>query len=69
MNKNYLKYLIRNYRVALLFYAVVAIGISSAPLITSDGSFGNYSVSIQFMMIMSIVMTYVLPVLLFSFVH
>ena len=69
MNKNYLKYLIRNYRVALLFYAVVAIGISSAPLITSDGSFGNYSVSIQFMLIMSIVMTYVLPVLLFSFVH
>lgn len=69
MNKNYLKYLFKNYRVAILFFAVLFLGISATPFITRDDRILSYCAAAEIMSVLSIGMTFILPVILFAFVH
>ena len=69
MNKNYLKYLFKNYRIGLVFYAVLFLCIAGTPFIGSNNPGGSYSSAVEIMLAMSFAMTFVMPVILFAFVH
>lgn len=71
MSKSYLKYLFTSRKFALLFIAVMYTLLCAVPFI--EGVEGieamSFSSSLIIGMAINIVMTFVLPVLLFSFVH
>lgn len=69
MNKKYFTYLLKNYRVAILFFAVLFFGISATPFIAVEGSSSAYNAALGIMNVFTIGMVFVLPVILFSFVH
>jgi hypothetical protein len=69
MNKSWFRYLFRNYRIPVIFFTVVFFALSAIPLISSDNIRGDYMGSIEIMTVMACMMTYILPVILFAFVH
>ena len=69
MNKNYMKYLIRSWRVPVIFFAALFLGLAATPMINSYDSSSAYTVSLEIMSIEAAALTFVLPVLLFSFAH
>lgn len=69
MSKSYLKYLIRNYRIAVIFFAALFFGLAAVPMISSHDSTSAYSGSLEIMIIEAAALTYVLPVILFAFAH
>ncbi|MDO4520929.1 MAG: hypothetical protein Q4B44_04740 [Erysipelotrichaceae bacterium] len=69
MNKNWFRYLFRNYRIPVIFFTVVFFGLSAIPLISSDNIRSDYMGSVEVMTVLAGMMTYILPVILFSFVH
>lgn len=71
MNKSYLKYLFSSRKFALLFVAVMYLLLCGVPYLEgTQGIEANcYSSSLSIGMALNVIMVYVLPVLLFSFVH
>ena len=71
MNKSYLKYLFSSRKFALLFVAVMYLMLCGVPFLEGvEGMNAQlYSSSLAIGMAMNVIMVYVLPVLLFSFVH
>lgn len=71
MNKNYFRFLIRERKVALIFVFVLYLAIAGSVFLFSDGRNGATVVeeSMVISAVMSIMMTYALPVLLLSVVH
>ena len=69
MNKSWFRYLFRNYRIPVIFFAVVFFGISAIPLISSGNIHNDYMGSVEVMTVLAGMMTYILPVILFAFVH
>lgn len=69
MNKKYFTYLLKNYRVAILFFAVLFFGISATPFIAVEESSSAYNAALGIMTALTIGMVFVLPVILFAFVH
>ncbi len=69
MNKSWFRYLFRNYRIPVIFFTVVFFGISAIPLISSGNIHNDYMGSVEVMTVLAGMMTYILPVILFAFVH
>ena len=69
MNKNYFGWLLKNYRISALFFLILFAGISAIPLIPGSDVISSYSLSIGIMTVFTLLMTFLLPVLLFAFVH
>lgn len=69
MNKKYLMYLIRSRKVALSFVAIVYVLLCLMPLFGSMNLASAFSASLLVATMMSAAMTYIFPVLLFSFIH
>ena len=69
MNKNYMKYLIRSWKVTVIFFAALFFGLAATPMINSYDSASAYRASLEIMSIEAAALTFILPVLLFSFAH
>ena len=75
MNRKYLKYLIRERKVVLVFFFVLYLGISLVPFLDGGDIFGGNQLrdsvksSLKIAMFLSTGLTFVLPVLTFAFVH
>lgn len=72
MNKQYLKYLIRQNRIAYLFFGMLYAGMTLAVFISWRGSqdvLGMLNESLLIASGLGIVLTYILPAVLLSFVH
>ena len=70
MNKNYLRYLFKNYKVALIFFFVLYFGMTAALFIRAhDAVETNFAGAIIFDLTGSFLLTYALPVILFAFAH
>lgn len=67
INNKYLKYLFLNKKIAWIFFLVMYMAISLSSFITY--STGTYQFSLECSFVLSIIMTFILPIFLFSFVH
>ena len=67
INNKYLKYLFQNKKIAWIFFLVMYMAVSLSSFITYSS--GTYQFSLRCSFILSILMTFVLPIFLFSFVH
>ena len=72
MNKKYFSYLLKNRKVAVVFFFAIYLGISLAPYIDAGNARADvYTATTSFVisLILSVIMTFCLPVLQFAFVH
>ncbi len=78
MNTKYLSYLFKNRKVAIIFFFILYLAICLTPYISgntyaniNDSSYINslFGVILGIGFAMSVMLTYILPVILFSFVH
>ena len=72
MNKKYFGYLLKNRKIALVFFFAIYLGLSFAPFIDAgNGNIneGTAATAFAIAMTLSIVMSFVLPVLQLAFVH
>ncbi len=71
MNKNYLKYLFRERKIALIFFLIVYAGICLTCFISYDKEYAvsSYLTSVRAGIIMSSMLAFALPVLQLSYVH
>ena len=87
MSSKFMSYLIKNRKVALIFFFVIYLGIMLTPYLggntevyTSNGVItasqmslmqikGKFTTSLGFGVVMSMILSYALPVLLFAYVH
>ncbi len=74
MNRNYFNYLVRNRKVALIFFFAVYLGISLISFISNDmtnlhARLVATETSITTSLVLSVILTYALPVLQLSYVH
>lgn len=87
MSTKFMSYLIKNRKVALIFFFVIYLGIMLTPYLggnaeyyASDGAMtasqmslmqikGKFWTSLGFGIVMSMMLSYALPVLLFAYVH
>ncbi len=70
LNKNYLKYLFQNKKIAWIFFLVMYMAISLSSFISFSNTYSSkLSFTFKCCFVLSILMTFVLPVFLFSFVH
>lgn len=67
INNKYLKYLFTSKKIAWIFFLVMYMAVSLSSFITYSS--GTYQFSLRCSFILSILMTFVLPIFLFSFVH
>ncbi len=68
MSKKYLSYLIESKKVVLIFFGIIFFALTMTPLITDAGSDWLYT-SFHFAFVYGTVLTYVLPILHYNFVH
>ncbi len=70
LNKNYFKYLFQNKKIAWIFFLIMYMAVSLSSFISLGTT---YSVKLNFAFkcsfVLSCIMTFVLPIFLFSFVH
>ncbi len=67
INSKYLKYLFLNKKIAWIFFFVMYMAISLSSFITYSS--GTYTFTLECSFVLSIIMTFILPIFLFSFVH
>ncbi len=67
INNKYLKYLFQNKKIAWIFFLVMYMAVSLSSFITYSS--GTYQFTLRCSFILSVLMTFVLPIFLFSFVH
>lgn len=74
MSNKFLSYLFKNRKVAIVFFLLIYLGLSFTPYINSMmGDAGeirsNYGSLMSIAIFMSVMLSYALPVILFSYVH
>lgn len=70
MSKNYFIYQLKEKRIAIIFFFVIYLAISLTSFLESDPYLiHSFNTSIGFAYAMSILLTFVLPIALFGFVH
>lgn len=70
LNKNYFKYLFQNKKIAWIFFLVMYMAVSLSSFISLGTTYSaklNFAFKCSF--VLSCIMTFVLPIFLFSFVH
>ena len=69
MSKKYLKFLLKERRVVLIFFFILYFGISMTPTLYGSSKAGTLLETLMIAGVLSVILTYVLPVLLLAFVH
>lgn len=70
ISKDYLRYLFHGKRIAWIFFFAMYMAVSLSPFITGLNEMVTcFSTSMNISCILAIIMTFILPVFLFSFVH
>lgn len=71
MNKKYFGYLLKSRKAALIFFFVLYLGICLTPLVNADSAekASTFSFTLDVAFVMSTMMTFILPVMMFAFVH
>ena len=70
LNKNYFKYLFQNKKIAWIFFLIMYMAVSLSSFISLGTTYSaklNFAFKCSF--VLSCIMTFVLPIFLFSFVH
>lgn len=70
ISKDYLRYLFQSKKIAWIFFLAMYMGVSLSSFITGMSELvSRYSTAMNASCILAIIMTFILPVFLFSFVH
>ena len=69
MNRKYFKFLLKDHKIAVLFFGVLFIGISLTPFIDTYNKADSLSTSMTISFILALLLTYALPILLLAFIH
>ena len=69
MNKQYLIYLFKERRIALVFFFILYLGLSLSPFLQNISMNARAETSFLIAVCISILLTFALPALLFAFVH
>lgn len=70
MNKKYFRYLLKNYRIAIIFFFVLYFGMTAAIFIGNNPvTADDFNGAIIFDLAGSFLLAYALPVILFAFAH
>ena len=69
MNRKYFNFLLKDHKIAVLFFGVLFIGISLTSFINNDNRLDSLSTSLTISFILALMLTYALPILLLAFVH
>ncbi|MCR5449923.1 MAG: hypothetical protein K6F23_11105 [Solobacterium sp.] len=69
MNRKYFNFLLKDHKIAVLFFGVLFIGISLTPFIDTYSRIDSLSTSLTISFILALMLTYALPILLLAFIH
>ena len=69
MNRKYFKFLLKDHKIAVLFFGLLFIGISLTPFIDNSNRVDSLSTSLTISFILALMLTYALPILLLAFIH